>query len=200
MAVNAIDLINRQLTENARNDVVYNNSIGLGKEQTDYAGQLPQALLHGRLNPYTGEGMTYNTGGYYGYNNDPSGVNNRVYTQDDLNNRMSGVDANALYYANVAPLAEREALNRIMNTAEAYAGYQRQENLKDFAQQQLRDQIYGEALAQMLEESPEGQSLLERIKTRPGARQRNVTGSANPSFNRYGARPEYEAPATEPLW
>jgi hypothetical protein len=142
----------------------------------DFVSQQPEALTHAI---YDDEGFLpspraeYSSGGRNAIQNaqyfDSLGDYNRFFTQDALNNEMSGPDANAIYYANGMTVPERNLINQIANLA-----YNKAEN------ERIDQQDYQKALiAQMLQpQTPQGLSLLEQLGNRPLSRQRNITGSA----------------------
>lgn len=142
----------------------------------DFVSQQPEALTHAI---YDNEGFLpspraeYSSGGRDAIQNaqyyDKLGDYNRFFTQDALNNEMSGPDANAIYYANGMTAPERNLINQIANLA-----YNKAEN------ERIDQQDYQKALiAQMLQpQTPQGLSLLEQLGNRPLSRQRNITGSA----------------------
>lgn len=142
----------------------------------DFVSQQPEALTHAL---YDDEGFLpspraeYSSGGRNALQNaqyfDSLGDYNNFFTQNALNNEMSGPDANAIYYANGMTVPERNLINQIANLA-----YNKVEN------ERIDQQDYQKALiAQMLQpQTPQGLSLLEQLGNRPLSRQRNITGSA----------------------
>lgn len=142
----------------------------------DFVSQQPEALTHAL---YDDEGFLpspraeYSSGGRNALQNaqyfDSLGDYNNFFTQNALNNEMSGPDANAIYYANGMTVPERNLINQIANLA-----YNKVENKR------IDQQDYQKALiAQMLQpQTPQGLSLLEQLGNRPLSRQRNITGSA----------------------
>lgn len=142
----------------------------------DFVAEQPQALTHA---VYDDNGFLpspraeYSSGGRNAIQNaqyyDTLGDYNRFFTQNALNNEMSGPDANAIYYANGMTVPEQNLINQIANLA-----YNKVEN------ERIDQQDYQKALiAQMLQsQTPQGLSLLEQLGNRPLSRQRNITGSA----------------------
>ena len=142
----------------------------------DFVSQQPEALTHAI---YDDEGFLpspraeYSSGGRNALQNaqyfDSLGDYNNFFTQNALNNEMSGPDANAIYYANGMTVPERNLINQIANLA-----YNKVEN------ERIDQQDYQKALiAQMLQpQNPQGLSLLEQLGNRPSPRRRNITGSA----------------------
>lgn len=140
----------------------------------DFVSQQPEALTHAI---YDDNGVLpspraeYSSGGRNAIQNaqyyDSLGDYNRFFTQDALNNEMSGPDANAVYYANGMTVPERNLINQIANLA-----YNKVEN------ERIDQQDYQKALiAQVLQpESTQGLSLLEQTGNRPLSRQRYING------------------------
>lgn len=142
----------------------------------DFVSQQPEALTHAIYDDYgflSSPRAEYSSGGRNAIQNaqyyDSLGDYNRFFTQDALNNEMSGPDANAIYNANGMTVPERNLINQIANLA-----YNKAEN------ERIDQQDYQKALiAQMLQpQTPQGLSLLEQLGNRPLSRQRNITGSA----------------------
>jgi hypothetical protein len=142
----------------------------------DFVSQQPEALTHAIYDDYgflPSPRAEYSSGGRNAIQNaqyyDSLGDYNRFFTQDALNNEMSGPDANAIYYANGMTVPERNLINQIANLA-----YNKAEN------ERIDQQDYQKALiAQtLLPQTPQGLSLLKQLGNRPLSRQRNITGSA----------------------
>lgn len=143
----------------------------------DFVSQQPEALTHAIYDDYgflSSPRAEYSSGGRNAIQNaqyyDSLGDYNRFFTQDALNNEMSGPDANAIYYANGMTVPERNLINQIANLA-----YNKVEN------ERIDQQDYQKALiAQMLlqPQLPQRVSPLGVTEDRPLPRQRNITGSA----------------------
>ena len=143
----------------------------------DFVSQQPEALTHAIYDDYgflPSPRAEYSSGGRNAIQNaqyyDSLGDYNRFFTQDALNNEMSGSDANAIYYANGMTVPERNLINQIANLA-----YNKAEN------ERIDQQDYQKALiAQMLlqPQLPQRVSPLGMTEDRPLPRQRNITGSA----------------------
>jgi len=132
----------------------------------DFVAEQPQALTHAMYDDYgflPSPRAEYSSGGRNAIQNaqyyDTLGDYNRFFTQNALNNEMSGPDANAIYYANGMTVPERNLINQIGNLA-----YNRMENDRLDAEQQYRD-----ALVESL--------LYDKMGGKPMPRQRNITGS-----------------------
>ena len=143
----------------------------------DFVSQQPEALTHAIYDDYgflPSPRAEYSSGGRNAIQNaqyyDSLGDYNRFFTQDALNNEMSGPDANAIYYANGMTVPERNLINQIANLA-----YNKVEN------ERIDQQDYQKALiAQMLlqPQLPQRVSPLGMTEDRPLPRRRNITGSA----------------------
>jgi len=80
------------------------------------------------------------------------------------------------YAAPLSP-AQQNGMARQIQLAQNRNDYTRAQNLADVAEQMRNEQLYGETLASLLEQTPQGQSLLGRFGfNKPRARQRHITG------------------------
>lgn len=133
----------------------------------DFVSQQPEALTHAL---YDDEGFLpspraeYSSGGRNALQNaqyyDSLGDYNRFFTQNTLNNEMSGPDANAIYYANGMTVPERNLINQIGNLV--YNG--------------MENGLYNQPSD---DELVRGASILGQIDNRPIPRERNITGAAD---------------------
>ena len=88
----------------------------------DFVAEQPQALTHAMYEDYgflPSPRAEYSSGGRNAIQNaqyyDSLGDYNRFFTQNALNNEMSGPDANAIYYANGMTVPEKNYINQIAN-------------------------------------------------------------------------------------
>lgn len=84
-------------------------------------------------------------------------------------------------------LPQQYEFEDLMQMFQNYNDYQRNENLKKFTQDYNNEQLYGpnygDAIAEMLQDTPQGQTLLDDVRqkmmmaNKPISRERNITGS-----------------------
>lgn len=180
----------------------------LGTVNPTTTADIPQDRIHGVHNA-TGIGVAvpetgYSAGGYADLlpdyarlleNTVVGGSNNRRFGQEQLNNAMSGTDANAIYQANRMPVDYQNTVNLLNGLVESAQKAQRNANLNEFLQKYNQEQLYGEVLQQMIENAQaKPRPLYGPSVNRPLARTRNITGA--PSFEEGGAW----IPADGELW
>lgn len=180
----------------------------LGSVNPTTTKDLPQANIHGAHNA-TGYGTvlpetTYSAGGYADMMPDYArllenaivgGSNNPRFGQEQLNNSMSGTDANAIYQANQMPVDYQNTVNSLYGLIENAKNAQRKANLDEFVKNYNQEQMYGEVLQQMIDNAQtQPRPLYGQRMNRPQGRERNITG--RPSFEEGGAW----IPADGELW
>lgn len=180
----------------------------LGSVNPTTTKDLAQANIHGAHNA-TGYGVvlpetTYSAGGYADMMPDYArllenaivgGSNNPRFGQEQLNNSMSGTDANAIYQANQMPVDYQNTVNSLYSLIENAKNAQRKANLDEFVKNYTQEQMYGEVLQQMIDNAQtQPRPLYGQRMNRPQGRERNITG--RPSFEEGGAW----IPADGELW
>lgn len=99
---------------------------------------------------------------------------------------------------NISSQADADMVSRAFQIMQNANDYDRQQRLQQMAQNANNERLYGNALGQLLEQTPQGQNILSQIqRSRPLARERNITGPATPGFDDYwtltGLEPANEA-------
>lgn len=137
----------------------------------------PALLSMGEYKDILNDLVNYNqfTGAYGIKPNMISGYGNRP---DD----MSEYIRHDLYNSVIQNAADADALDRVFNILQGAEEYKRQQRLDDSANQMRQEDLYGTVLSDMLNQTPKGASLMEKIVQKPSSRQRNVQGQGAGGF------------------
>lgn len=161
--------------------------------QQPTVGALKEIIQQMALNDIGNANTNLNPNPLYGYGN--PGLEFDYSNYDAPKDVPQGQDALAGYfedmglmdalYNGAASPKERDEFAQLMTLLRNNREYQMDQNLQQMGEDYRNQQLYGDTLMNLLQETPEGQSVLGQIQSdrpQPSIRERNITGPGQGGF------------------